>query len=110
MAALLAAAHYQWPAAITSGALACLATFALIRIQNRTTTRQAGPWPTAAVTCLAGIVLAAAAARGEVQMVHFAEHDAVKESASLMLFAVGTVLAVGGGYSAWLWTGSDRAR
>ena len=110
MGTLLAAANHRWPASITGGAIACMTIFALVRIQNRASRRLAGPWPTAIVLGLVGIVLAVAAAWNVVQTVHLAHHDPVKEGASLVVFAVGIILAVGGAYSAWLWTGSDEAR
>jgi hypothetical protein len=110
MGTLLAAANHRWPAALASGALACATIFALVKIQNRTSPRLAGPWPTATCLCLVGIALAVAGAWNVVQIVHLANGNPGKEGASLVLFAVGTVLAVGGAYSAWLWTGKDEAR
>lgn len=102
---LIAGLHHRWPAALAGALLAVVAIVALIRVQNRRTQRQAGPWPTALFLSVVGVGLAAAGAWNLDTLVNAAHHDALQEVASGVLFSLGLATAVSGAYSTWIWSG-----
>jgi len=97
----------HWVGLALGALVATGAVAALIRVQNRTTTRLSGPWQLGVVACVVGLAMTALAAFTLSERSHEPAHALGVDLAGYLLLSLGLMTAVGGGYSAWIWSGAS---